>query len=69
MKSEDFFCTYCSIESGEHDLLGYAYGALVCNMCVRNGRTECPHVPVDDHPELERRGLGLVGLLLEDYKR
>ena len=60
-----FFCTYFSSESVEHDLLGYVCGDLVCDICVWNGMTECPHVAVDDHPELKRKGVPL----LEDYKR
>ena len=49
--------------------MDYVCGDIVCDMCVRNDRTECPHVPMDDHPKLKRKGLGLVDLLLEDYKR
>ena len=65
-KVKRFFCTYCSTESEECDLLGCVRGELICDMCKRNDRTECAHVPVDNHPELKKKGRALVGLLLED---
>jgi len=68
-KVKEFFCTYCSTQSGDHDLLGYVFGDLICSMCKRNERTRCPHVPVDDLPELKRKGLELMELHLDDKRR
>ena len=67
-KVKRFFCTYCSTMSGDHDLLGYVSGILVCDMCKRNGRETCAHVRVDDDQELVRKGRELVTLLLVDNK-
>ena len=67
-KVKHHFCTYCATESGDHDLLSYVTGSLVCEMCVRNGRNKCTHVMVDDNEELHRKGMHLITLLLDDYR-
>ena len=68
-KVKTFCCTYCSTMSGDHDLLSYVSGSLVCDMCKRNGREFCAHVHVDDEKELTRKGRELVALLLKDKRR
>ena len=67
-KVKQFFCTYCATESGSHDLLAYVTGDEICPMCVRNVKTKCAHVAVDDTTELERKGVDLMTMLLVDFR-
>ena len=64
-----FFCTHCEAESGDHDLLHFVTGDLVCAMSVCKERDKCGHRDLNDTLELEIKQARLDNLLHVDFKR
>ena len=69
-KVKDLFCIYCEASGNSNtDLMRYVTGDAICDICVYNQRTRCPHRAVNDAKEIKRKIGALTKLILEDHRK
>lgn len=73
-KGTCFACPYCPCRTREkdgvdHDIFDVLTGDNVCEICVHNGTTKCPHRAVSDEAEVVKCAYRVMDAYVSDHNR